>query len=114
MSATIRSSYRGVLREVYKSSLKPRNLRNPTVLLSFRKLFEEASTRYSDDFKSLSRDIENAAVFMRAQRGYSELLKRYNPLHAMTPDEHREATAHRVGLNMPEEYDANSKGKEEA
>ncbi|KAG8847052.1 hypothetical protein FRB96_001702 [Tulasnella sp. 330] len=113
MSATIRSSYRRVLREVYKSSLKPRNLRNPTVLLSFRKLFEDSSRR-TDDTQRLTLDMENAAVFMRGQREYSELLKRYNPLHAMTPDEHREATAHRVGLNMPESYDANEQNKEAA
>lgn len=38
-----------------------------------------------------------------------ELLKRYNPLHDMTADEHLTATVNRVGLQMPTDFDPEAK-----
>lgn len=39
-----------------------------------------------------------------AGRSQQELLKRYNPTHAMSQEERVQATARRVGLNSPLEY----------
>ncbi|KAN0124537.1 hypothetical protein V8E52_002186, partial [Russula decolorans] len=44
---------------------------------------------------------QNVITFLRSQRMYKTLLDRYNPLVDLTAEERIEATAHRVGLNMP-------------
>lgn len=88
---------------------------------SFRALF--ATTRSGETPETVSRETENLLVFLKAQREYGvsnlgpelfviteievnaqELLARYNPLHDLSADDHRKATAHRVGLDMPKEY----------
>ncbi|KAH9963194.1 hypothetical protein BC827DRAFT_1129193, partial [Russula dissimulans] len=43
----------------------------------------------------------NVITFLRSQRMYKTLLDRYNPLIDLTAEERIEATARRVGLNMP-------------
>ncbi|KAI0028201.1 hypothetical protein K488DRAFT_59200, partial [Vararia minispora EC-137] len=45
--------------------------------------------------------LANLITFMRSQRMHKELLERYNPLVDLTAEERIEATARRVGLNMP-------------
>lgn len=42
---------------------------------------------------------------MRSQKMYNVLLERYNPTHAMSQEERVQATARRVGLDMPVEQD---------
>ncbi|THH12628.1 hypothetical protein EW146_g7519 [Bondarzewia mesenterica] len=51
--------------------------------------------------RSFDYDMNNAVTFMRAQRVHKTLLDRYNPLIDLTAEERIEATARRVGLNMP-------------
>lgn len=72
-----------------------------------------------------SREIENAVAFLRHQRKHKvcgffiarpvvlkwpmqELLDRYNPLIDLTAEERIEATARRVGLDMPETVKSDS------
>ncbi|KAG8903798.1 hypothetical protein FRB99_002724 [Tulasnella sp. 403] len=76
--------------------------RSRSVLASFRTLFE--TPRPGGSPKDIQREVANLVTFLKCQREYGELLKRYNPLHDMSPDDHRVATANRVGLNMPREY----------
>jgi len=92
--------YRYFLREIAKSSLVPRPQRNKVLAGHYRALFEQHQGGPSAT--ALSREVENAAAFLRHQRKYKELLERYNPLIDLTAEERIEATARRVGLNMPE------------
>ncbi|KAJ3764133.1 YwlC protein [Lentinula raphanica] len=88
-------AYRGLLRELKKSSLPPHKI-NSALSSSFRRLAEEA--KHSDVILD---DLRNATVFMAAQREYKVLLDRYNPLVDLTAEERIHATARRVGLDMP-------------
>jgi len=91
--------YRHFLREVGKASLVPRPQRNKALAGHYRALFEP---RDGPNATALSHEVENAVAFLRHQRKYKELLERYNPLVDLTAEERIEATARRVGLNMPE------------
>ncbi|KAF8842297.1 hypothetical protein BDN67DRAFT_899641 [Paxillus ammoniavirescens] len=91
--------YRNVVREVAKASISPRTQRNKEISASFRILFDQNSQ--SEESRVFRHDIENIVTFMRSQREYKTLLERYNPLVDLTSEEHIEATARRVGLNMP-------------
>ncbi|KAF9780102.1 hypothetical protein BJ322DRAFT_310750 [Thelephora terrestris] len=92
--------YRHFLREVGKSSLVPRPQRNKALARHYRALFEQP--RDGPNAVALSCEFENAVKFLRHQREYKTLLERYNPLIDLTGEERIEATARRVGLNMPE------------
>lgn len=95
--------------------------RSASIASSFRSLF--ATPRQGETAETISREARNLVVFLQAQREYDvsrttikiespiyilpliqELLKRYNPLHDLSPEDHRLATAHRVGLNMPKDF----------
>ncbi|KIO29984.1 hypothetical protein M407DRAFT_242351 [Tulasnella calospora MUT 4182] len=99
-SQVVRSSYRATLRELRKGCAKDK--RSASIASSFRSLF--ATPRRGEAPENISREASNLVVFLRAQREYDELLKRYNPLHDLSPEDHRLATAHRVGLNMPKDF----------
>jgi len=88
--------YRRVVREIARASISPRTQRNKDISNSFRSVFEKSSER-----ESFRHDVENIVTFMRSQTEYKTLLERYNPLIDLTADERIEATARRVGLNMP-------------
>ncbi|KAF8485037.1 hypothetical protein DFH94DRAFT_679547 [Russula ochroleuca] len=88
-------AYRAILRELYKASISPRSTRSRTTALNFRAVLE--STK-SSDFDVVT---QNNITFLRSQRMYKTLLDRYNPLVDLTAEERIEATARRVGLNMP-------------
>ncbi|KAI0254279.1 hypothetical protein BJV78DRAFT_1121729 [Lactifluus subvellereus] len=88
-------AYRAILREIYKASISPRSTRGRATALNFRAVLE--STK-ATDFDS---STQNAITFLRSQRMYKTLLDRYNPLIDLTAEERIEATARRVGLNMP-------------
>ncbi|KAI9510453.1 hypothetical protein F5148DRAFT_976775 [Russula earlei] len=94
-STKVIHAYRAILRELYKSSMSTRSTRSPTTALNFRAILE--STKSSD----LDNTMQNAITFLRSQRMYKMLLDRYNPLIELTSEERVEATARRVGLNMP-------------
>ncbi|KAF8271771.1 hypothetical protein EI94DRAFT_1827443 [Lactarius quietus] len=93
--AKVRPVYRAILRELYKASIEPRSTRSRTTALKFRAIVESSP---SSSFESTS---QNVITFLRSQRMHKTLLDRYNPLFDLTAEERIEATAHRVGLNMP-------------
>ncbi|KLT40402.1 hypothetical protein CC85DRAFT_287504 [Cutaneotrichosporon oleaginosum] len=90
--------YRSLLRELRLSSNVPRAKRNPDVAVHFRKIVEVG------DAKAVERAVLESRDFLRANRIYGELLKRYNPTHSMSQEERVKATARRVGLDAPSEY----------
>ncbi|KAG8909715.1 hypothetical protein FRC01_006769, partial [Tulasnella sp. 417] len=104
-SQAVKSSYRATLRELRKGCAKDK--RSASIASSFRSLF--ATPRHGEAPETISREASNLVVFLQAQREYDELLKRYNPLHDLSPEEHRLATAHRVGLNMPKDFSGGEK-----
>ncbi|KAH8830792.1 YwlC protein [Flagelloscypha sp. PMI_526] len=91
-------AYRQLLREL-KSSASGKLNRH--ILTTFRPLFENARATEGSEQKRFEYDIENTLTFLKAQREYKALLDRYNPLVDLTAEERIEATARRVGLNMP-------------
>ncbi|GBE79243.1 hypothetical protein BKA93DRAFT_728831 [Sparassis latifolia] len=93
------SAYRVIVREVNRASISPRTTRNPVVASNFRAIFEQRPRgEQSADFEH---DIQDVITFLTSQRMHKTLLDRYNPLHDLTPEQRIEATARRVGLNMP-------------
>ncbi|TFY72493.1 hypothetical protein EVG20_g497 [Dentipellis fragilis] len=101
MTAPHTSAYRAIVREVTKASISPRSTRNPAITQNFRSIFVERLAQSQPQDSSFYKDMENAATFLHSQRMYKVLLDRYNPLIDLTGDERIEATARRVGLNMP-------------
>ncbi|KAH8999386.1 hypothetical protein EDB92DRAFT_958259 [Lactarius akahatsu] len=87
--------YRAILRELYQASIEPRSTRSRTTALKFRAILESTTP---SNFESTS---QNVITFLLSQRMHKTLLDRYNPLFDLTAEERIEATAHRVGLNMP-------------
>ncbi|KAG8755862.1 hypothetical protein FRC12_010750 [Ceratobasidium sp. 428] len=47
----------------------------------------------------------NGAAFLKAQREHKILMDRYNPLHGLSVEEQRKATAKRVGLELPKDVE---------
>ncbi|KAJ8086542.1 hypothetical protein AAF712_002043 [Marasmius tenuissimus] len=86
--------YRGVLRELRKSALQPGRV-SPRLSSAFRALVTQSRS------ESTVQDLQNSVLFLKSQREYQTLLERYNPLIDLTDEERIEATARRVGLNMP-------------
>ncbi|PAV20675.1 complex 1 LYR [Pyrrhoderma noxium] len=101
MASQCRAAYRSILREVAKSSISPRATRNREINQSFRTLIQSQCAKEGADIAKIVRDANNAAIFLRSQRIYTELLDRYNPLRDMTQEERVHATARRVGLDTP-------------
>ncbi|KGB78137.1 hypothetical protein I307_01518 [Cryptococcus deuterogattii 99/473] len=93
--------YRSLLRELRLASHKSRTTRNPTVNTHIRTLVETSSNNPN----SLSKILLETRDFLRATRIHAELLKRYNPTHGMSQEERVVATARRVGLNAPKEFE---------
>ncbi|KAH7908502.1 hypothetical protein BJ138DRAFT_978873, partial [Hygrophoropsis aurantiaca] len=91
--------YRKVAREVAKSSISPAARRNKDIHSNLRAIFE--NNRRTENAQEFERHMENTVTFLRSQREYKALLERYNPLIDLTGEERIEATARRVGLNMP-------------
>ncbi|KAK7695656.1 hypothetical protein QCA50_000292 [Cerrena zonata] len=98
MATASTSTYRSIVREIYKASIQPRSSRNPIISSNFRAIFESACKSKNPYAKN---DLANAVTFMQSQRTHKELLDRYNPLHDLTVEERIKATARRVGLDMP-------------
>ncbi|KAF8558912.1 hypothetical protein OG21DRAFT_1503872 [Imleria badia] len=96
MAAHTARLYRSVVREVARASISPRTQRNKDISANLRRLFERHGER-----ETFRRDVENMVTFMRSQREHKTLVDRYNPLVDLTAEERIEATARRVGLNMP-------------
>ncbi|KAG2754700.1 hypothetical protein P692DRAFT_20869542 [Suillus brevipes Sb2] len=94
--------YRQVVRETAKATAKPRLARNKDIASNFRALFAQSGR--PEDAQHFQHDMQNALTFLRSQREYKALLERYNPLIDLTAEERIEATARRVGLNMPKTH----------
>ncbi|KAJ3910217.1 YwlC protein [Lentinula edodes] len=97
--------YRGLLRELKRSSLPPHKI-NPALSSNFRRLAEQA--RRSDP---VLEDLRNALIFLAAQREHRVLLDRYNPLVDLTAEERIHATARRVLRCDPTSISFDSTGK---
>ncbi|CAE6522215.1 unnamed protein product [Rhizoctonia solani] len=100
MAPQARAAYRTLLREVRKSSIFPRAERGSFVSKQIRAI---ASSAWQAP-ETFQNHALNAAAFLRAQREYKVLMDRYNPLHGLSVEEQRKATAHRVGLELPKEF----------
>ncbi|KAF8520132.1 hypothetical protein JB92DRAFT_2896299 [Gautieria morchelliformis] len=94
-STAVVRAYRGLLRELWKSSIFHQSARNPIIRSSLRASLLQ---------RMVLRDVENTVAFLRADRNYKALLERYSPLHDLSEEERIKATARRVGLNTPMEY----------
>ncbi|KIK48808.1 hypothetical protein CY34DRAFT_797586 [Suillus luteus UH-Slu-Lm8-n1] len=94
-------AYRQVVREIAKATVKPRLARNKDIASNFRALFAQSGRPEDAQFQH---DMKNALTFLRSQREHKALLERYNPLIDLTAEERIEATARRVGLNMPKTH----------
>ena len=95
-------------------SITPKNVRNQPVYKNFHEIYTAQANKASPEFEY---DMKNVMTFVQSQRMYKvrylswrwaplltflqTLLERYNPLVDLTAEEHIEATARRVGLNMP-------------
>ncbi|KAE8234848.1 hypothetical protein CF326_g94 [Tilletia indica] len=65
----------------------------------------EAGTDSGVQGRTRLRDLADVELFMRSKRIHGDLLIRYNPTHGMSEQERVRATARRVGLDVPVEYD---------
>ncbi|KAK0557912.1 hypothetical protein OC846_000207 [Tilletia horrida] len=79
----------------------------PFVRQALRKGSDPAAQGEQDRRTSI-RDLADVELFMRSKRIHGELLLRYNPTHGMSEQERVKATARRVGLDVPLEYDPNT------
>ncbi|KDN37782.1 hypothetical protein RSAG8_09937, partial [Rhizoctonia solani AG-8 WAC10335] len=100
MTSQARGAYRTFLREVRKSSIFPRAERGPFVNKQIHAIANSAG-QTPETFRG---QVLNAATFLKAQREHKILMDRYNPLHGLSVEEQRKATAHRVGLELPKEF----------
>lgn len=99
-SRSLRSLYRSLLRE-----LPPRPLlsRDPSPVHSrIRATFSDPSAAHP----SAAHEVQQFVSYLRAQRTYVTLLERYNPGMGMDEEERVRLTARRVGMDLPEEFNA--------
>jgi len=89
--------YRSLLRELRRDSVSGKKY-DRALGASFRAMLD---TYRQSNNEQLLHDLHNAANFLQAQRTHKTLLERYNPTSQMTTEERVEATARRVGLNVP-------------
>ncbi|KAK7049581.1 hypothetical protein VNI00_005612 [Paramarasmius palmivorus] len=87
-------AYRSILRELRKASVQNGKI-SRSLSSNFRALASQANS------ESKVQELQDCLLFLRSQRQYNELLERYNPTIEYTSEERVEATARRVGLNMP-------------
>ncbi|OBZ76788.1 hypothetical protein A0H81_03597 [Grifola frondosa] len=69
-------------------------------LSAYRTVVREVQ-KAAEDPQRFGYDIQNVVTFMQSQRTHKALLERYNPLHDLSTDQRIQATARRVGLDMP-------------
>jgi len=96
-------AYRHILRELVKSGVPRRETLKKVSAATIRNVFDSHRSASPTSAAVLLRVADEAAFFLRNQRERQELLARYNPLQTLTSEQHIEATANRVGLNMPVE-----------
>ncbi|KAJ5929034.1 hypothetical protein N7454_006882 [Penicillium verhagenii] len=128
----MRSAYRALLREIpaKSRSLNASSPLHQRLRQLFRSQEQTPSTTGSPDPVTIpnsatstessslipatpiltAQEAEQLAKYLRAQRTYIELLERYNPGAGMDEQERVRLTARRVGLNVPELYDAEAEG----
>ncbi|GAA5975288.1 hypothetical protein JCM11641_005922 [Rhodosporidiobolus odoratus] len=106
--ATLPQLYRSTLRQFVKNSIHERSARSPSIPQTLRILFESGRTikMGTTEAGRFRTDVENMVLFLQARRIHKELVDRYNPTHDMSEAERIEATANRVGLTSPQEYDS--------
>ncbi|KAI9807019.1 MAG: hypothetical protein M1825_005736 [Sarcosagium campestre] len=95
------SLYRSFLREL---PIRPLSAPSP-LRQRLRSSFADGATTTTASAPQ-SRRLEEAQqmlTYVRAQRSYISLLERYNPGMTMGEEERLEATARRVGMQMPDD-----------
>ncbi|KAF5322838.1 hypothetical protein D9619_000371 [Psilocybe cf. subviscida] len=111
--------YRGLLREL-RQSVTPRKV-NRGIMANFRSIAERIhggaanpkDAKAQQGIVHAKQDYDNAILFLRSQREHARLLERYNPTFDLTSQDRIQATARRVGLNMPKMYDPTKDAVEE-
>lgn len=98
----LRSIYRSILRE-----LPSRPISKPTpVHQRIRSAFKAPST---SDMQHTILEAQQYITYLRSQRMYATLLERYNPGMGVDEEERVRLTARRVGMDLPEEWEAEKK-----
>lgn len=99
---TLRSLYRSLLRELPPRPVLARD-RSP---LHNRLRSGFASPSKSPSAAQTATQAAQFVAYLRAQRTYVSLLERYNPGMGMDEEERVRLTARRVGMDLPQEYNA--------
>jgi len=99
-------TYRQLLREIRQQYTKVANH------ASFEHDLKEAfrnGRQVTDQARlaEMKENAENILLFLKSTRQHKELLERYNPA-LMEQSKRIELSAHRVGLNLPKQYDPSS------
>ncbi|KAL4777020.1 hypothetical protein BDW60DRAFT_54464 [Aspergillus nidulans var. acristatus] len=116
-TATAKSTYRAILRELPRRSLSSPTPLHNRIREAYRKptsqLSKGAGESVSEGEAVLRRlqQAEQFAQYARAQRMYAMLVDRYNPGSLMDEEERVRLTARRVGLDLPELPGEQQKGK---
>ncbi|KAG7111400.1 ATP synthase assembly factor FMC1 like protein [Verticillium longisporum] len=97
-TATLRSLYRSLLRELPPRPILARN-RSP-IHSRIRSSFAEPAAAHPNAAAEAVQFLD----YLRAQRVYATLLERYNPGMGMDEEERVRLTARRVGMDLPKEF----------
>ncbi|KAJ5758103.1 uncharacterized protein N7511_006797 [Penicillium nucicola] len=121
-----RATYRALLRELPRKSLKTPSPIHQSLRKTFRPEPSSTTTTTTTTSTSTSalpfstpktpeeiairvQEAEQLAQYARAQRSYCELLERYNPGMSMDEEEKIRLTARRVGFDLPALHTAEGK-----
>ncbi|KAH8550248.1 hypothetical protein BGW37DRAFT_498629 [Umbelopsis sp. PMI_123] len=102
------STYRQLLREIRTQYTKVAN--HASFEQDLKAAFRD-SRQNTDEARlaDLKENAENILLFLKSTRQHKELLERYNPA-LMEQSKRIELSAHRVGLNLPKQYDPANPG----
>jgi len=96
MHPSLRSPYRALIRQLFKSSKS--TPANPRQTIAHIRSICDDSTQHQH--QSIIINLNHAAAFLRAQRLHTALLEKYNPTINFTSEKRIQATAKRVGLQV--------------
>lgn len=107
----IRSLYRSILREIPHRPLSTPSPIQQRIRSSFTSPPAPDGSKHDTTVTQQVAEGEEYLRYVTAQRMYTTLLERYNPGIGSVMDEHERTrlTARRVGINLPEEYDRQSR-----
>ncbi|KAL6245437.1 hypothetical protein RBB50_007436 [Rhinocladiella similis] len=100
-----RSLYRRLLRELPPLPTSRHRHPQTPIHASIRSQFSQPLTNASPEYAAARRqEAEQFIKYLRAQRTYNILLRRYNPGMNMDEEERVRLTARRVGMDLPVEW----------